>query len=136
MPADRHPRLVVGPRSHRINSELAGGRLGDVQSCLALRDVAGGHQKMHVLARRDGELVHQVHFRPADDLAVVPVDYSSQELATPVIQEPNAIGLRLGRDRHGAGAHDVVLKAVVGRMNGRRRVKDIGRPDGYKPGAQ
>src|SRR4051812_49291760 len=72
---------AVGAWPHRVDAELASGRLGDVQRRLAQGDVAGRHHEMDVLARRDTEVGDEIDFRPADDFAGLPIDDGAEELA-------------------------------------------------------
>src|SRR5262245_14440230 len=111
--ATDHDAARILPRSHRVDTHLPSRRFRKVQRGLALRDVAGRHEEVHVLLRCDIELGLEVHFRPADDLAGTAVDDGSEQLAGLVVEEPDAVGLDAGVHAHGPGGHDGVLVSVV-----------------------
>src|SRR5437588_3832775 len=92
VPADDDARLIVRTRAHAIDREFARGGLGHVQRGLLRGDLTRRHQEVDILPWRDAELRDQIDFRPAVDLAGVPVDHGAEQLAGAVVQEPDAIG--------------------------------------------
>src|SRR5262249_20702308 len=78
-----------------------------------LGNLAGDHHEVDVGPRRQGELGDQIDLGPANDLALGAVDDGAEQLAGLVVQQPDAVGLALGGQRHRAAAEDVVLEAVV-----------------------
>jgi hypothetical protein len=100
---DHDAGLAVGAHAHGVDAELAGGGLGDVQGRLLLGDVAGRHQEVDVLPRRQAELGDEIHLGPAEDLAGGAIDHRVQQLAGAVVQQPDAVGLHHAVDGHGGG---------------------------------
>src|SRR5439155_22744548 len=110
---ERYAGLSIRPWLERVNAEFAGRRLGDVERCLALGDLTGGHQKVDILARRNAEFRHDISLRPTQDLPRGPIDDRAEEFAGPIIEQPNAIRWRPRRDADRSGAHDVIFEAIV-----------------------
>jgi hypothetical protein len=77
---------------------------------------------MYVRLASQAKLCGQINLGPADDLAAIPVDDSSQQFTCLIIQQPNAIGGDAGIDRHRTRCHDVIAVTII--RGGIRRFAD------------